>query len=139
MLHLLNGKTLEIMGFSVSISQVIRSVWWATFMVLSLTGCAHQQSGDSALGEVFWLEVKGGKKCRVWDHMHTGSGSGISREQALRIAEESWNWFTQWEYGQGYSWANAGNKNVRCENNPDGTISCVIEANPCRNLETASN
>ena len=104
---------------------------------LILSGCATYSKTDSTLGATFWYEIVGWKKCRVWGHEHTGTGTSsrlgnLGQAEALNLAIQNWNWFTQGEYGANWTWESANTKNVSCTSISWGEFRCDIGANPCR-------
>lgn len=103
---------------------------------LILSGCATYSKTDSTLGAVFWYEQIWGKKCRVDGHEHTwmwtsSKAWNIWKTEAIQIAVQNWNWFTQGEYGANWSWDSANNKKNQCTFS-SWVWTCNISANPCR-------
>jgi predicted Fe-S protein YdhL (DUF1289 family) len=72
-----------------------------------------------------------GKLCMT-DHWHYGSGSGRTKALAQRDAIGSWQSFTDFEYGSVWArFSNAEAKKVSCSQS-GGSVSCQVEARPCR-------
>lgn len=82
-------------------------------------------------------QARVGNKMCMTDHYHYGNGSGATQAAAQREAIASWQSFTDFEYGS--VWASFRNAAARAQScsKGSGTISCQVEARPCRLLRPA--
>ncbi len=72
-----------------------------------------------------------GKLC-MSSHVHTGSGTGATKEAARKAAIRSWIDFTDFEYGSRWaSFANAAGATTRYTKEVSGW-SATVDARPCR-------
>lgn len=78
-------------------------------------------------------QVRVGNRICMLDHFHTGSGTGSTKDAAMKSAIASWSGFTAWEYGGNWgSWKLSESRNGKCEPGLGGGWSCTIHARPCR-------
>lgn len=85
------------------------------------------------LVDIHEQRAEGGRWCVV-GHTHSAVGSGTTKALAEREAIGNWSGFTAWEYGNEWgSWRIAASRTVVCSGSA-GSVSCSIEARPCRPL-----
>mgnify|MGYP000960608620 CR=1 FL=1 len=78
-------------------------------------------------------QVRIGNRICMLDHFHTGSGTGPSKDAAMKSAIASWSGFTGWEYGGNWgSWRLSESRHGKCEPSLGGGWSCTIHSRPCR-------
>jgi hypothetical protein len=91
---------------------------------------APARADDTGFAYVHDLRKEGGKTCFT-DHYHYGSGSGATKAAAQKDAIASWVSFTDFEYGSDWAhFSRAAGKSVSCSGG--GSVSCQIEARPCK-------
>ncbi len=89
---------------------------------------AQEVTGLAAMHD---MRRERGKLC-MSDHVHTGSGTGSTKEAARRAAIRSWIDFTDFEYGGRWaSFAHAAGATTRFTKETNGW-SASVDARPCR-------
>ncbi len=108
----------------------MRVSFGSTLAVMSLvpTVAIAQETGMAGMHE---QRREGGKTC-MSSHVHTGSGSGPTKDAARQAAIRSWIDFTAFEYGNAWaSFANAAGATARYTKEESGW-SATVDARPCR-------
>jgi len=103
-------------------------------VVIGLTGfeISSASADTTGLASMHALRREGGRLCMA-DHWHYGSsGQERSRRRAQRGAIQSWQDFTDLEYGSNWArYSRAHSRRMSCSRSGGGW-SCNVEARPCR-------
>lgn len=100
-------------------------------LVWSLLSTPQAMADETGLASIHSWQKVSGRTCLV-DHEHDGSGKGDTQPLAMRSAIQSWESFTDLEYGSDWaSYANSVGKRVSC-GRLGGEVSCQIAARACR-------
>lgn len=100
----------------------------ATF---SLVFSATARSDETGLASSHTLRKEGGKTCFA-DHVHSGSGDGLTKDAARAAGVRAWADFVDFEYGSNWArFSKASGVSVRYTKAEKGWTAWV-EARPCR-------
>ena len=111
-------------------TEIVRFTFGFTLAVVSSVPAIAiaQETGMAGMHE---QRREGGKTC-MSSHVHTGSGSGPTKDAARQAAIRSWIDFTAFEYGNAWaSFANAAAATTRYTKEESGW-SATVDARPCR-------
>jgi hypothetical protein len=99
--------------------------------MLLLMAAPAAEANETGLASIHAWRREAGKTCMI-DHFHYGSGSGATKQAAMRQAVVSWTSFTVFEYGTTWgSYNNSAGKIVNCDKSGAGWI-CAIRSRPCK-------
>ena len=100
-------------------------------LIAFATGTLPAYAQESGLAGMHDWRREGGRTC-MSEHTHEGTGSGNTKNNAMKAAIRAWAGFTSWEYGNRWgSYNRAASKTASCYKTGSG-YSCTVQARPCK-------